>query len=53
MIGFEEVAETLDFDTVLLTRRLVKSKCVIAKNRIEAGKINIKKDDDDEDDSMD
>lgn len=50
LIGFEEVADTLDFDTILLTRRLVKSKCVVAKNRIEAGKINIRKDDDDEDD---
>ena len=53
IIGFEEVAESLDFDTQMLTRRLVKSHCVKAKNRIEAGKINIRKDDDDIDDDMD
>mmetsp|Transcript_46757 Transcript_46757/g.39443 ORF Transcript_46757/g.39443 Transcript_46757/m.39443 type:complete len:243 (-) Transcript_46757:116-844(-) len=50
VIGFEEVAENLDFDTILLTRRLCKSKCVVAKNRIEAGQVNIKKDDDEDDD---
>ncbi len=54
VVGFEELGGEDDFDTIHLTRRLVRSNVLKAKNKSEAGRIAIKKradisDSDDED----
>lgn len=43
VVGFEEVGGNDEFPTVLLTRRLIESGCLMAKNKKERGEINIGK----------
>ena len=54
IVGFEELGGEDEFETIILTRRLVKGKIIDAKNKSEEGRINIKKvghkDDDSDDD---
>jgi thioredoxin-like negative regulator of GroEL len=41
--GFEELGGEDEFDTLVLTRRLVRGKIIDPKNKAEAGRIKIKK----------
>lgn len=56
IIGFEDLGGEDEFETIMLTRRLVKAKIIDPKNKSEEGRINIKKvghkanDSDDDDD---
>ena len=43
IVGFEELGGEDEFDTLTLTRRLVRAKIIDAKNKAESGRINIKK----------
>ena len=43
VVGFEEVGGHDEFPTMLLTRRLIESGCLMAKNKKERGEININK----------
>ena len=43
IVGFEELGGEDDFETILLTRRLVKSKVIDARNKEEEGRMKIKK----------
>ncbi|CAI2379396.1 unnamed protein product [Moneuplotes crassus] len=43
IVGFEELGGEDDFDTIILTRRLVMSKILDAKTKAEEGRISIKK----------
>lgn len=52
IVGFDELGGEDEFDTIVLTRKLVKAKIIDAKNKSEEGRIKInkgKKDDDSED----
>lgn len=43
IVGFEDLGGEDEFDTIVLTRRLVKAKAIDAHNKSEEGRINIKK----------
>jgi len=43
IVGFEELGGKDEFPTLLLTRRLIKSGCLKAKNKKEKGEIKIKR----------
>lgn len=43
VVGFEEIGGSDDFPTMLMTRRLIESGCLMAKNKKERGEININK----------
>jgi thioredoxin-like negative regulator of GroEL len=43
VIGFEDLGGEDEFETIVLTRRLVKSKIIDAHNKAEEGRIKIKK----------
>jgi hypothetical protein len=55
IVGFEELGGVDEFPTLLLTRRLVKTGCIKAKNKKEKGDMKIRRhgnkysDSDDED----
>jgi hypothetical protein len=54
IIGFEDLGGGDDFKTIVLTRRLVRSKIIKAKNKHERGEINVNKGKmDDSDDEYD
>ena len=41
IVGFEELGGEDDFPTMILTRRLIKSGVMAAKNEVEGGKMNM------------
>lgn len=43
VVGFEDLGGEDEFETIVLTRRLVKGKAIKPLNKAEAGRINIKK----------
>ena len=43
VVGFEELGGEDEFETIILTRRLVRAKIIDAKNKSEEGRIVIKK----------
>jgi len=43
IVGFEELGGHDEFPTLLLTRRLIESGCIMAKNKKERGEIGINK----------
>lgn len=43
VVGFEELGGEDEFETIILTRRLVKAKIIDAKNKSEEGRIAINK----------
>lgn len=53
IIGFADIGIRDDFPTINLTRKLVKSKMITAKNKSERGGINIKKVESDEEEDED
>ena len=41
IVGFEELGGEDDFPTMILTRRLIKSGVMAAKNEVEGGKMHM------------
>ena len=53
VVGFQDVGNRDDFPEIALTRRLIKSGAIKALNKEEEGRINVRRNVEDDDDGED